>query len=447
MNRKKSSFQVNRRQILQLFGISAVSLLGSSLLPGCAVDPVTGHRELLLLSEDDEITLDRQQSPYQFSADYGAVQDTALNSYINRVGQELASRSHRPQMPYSFRAVNAAYINAYAFPGGSIAATRGILVELHNEAELAALLGHEIGHVNARHSAEHSTKGLLANILVSGASAATGAAGYGGTANLIQNLGTLSAGALLAHYSRDNEREADALGMEYMTRTGYSPEGMVGLMEILQKNGRDQPGAIELMFATHPMSKERLERARQQADTIYLRFRSGALHRERYMDHTAKLRAMKPALQAIQQANTAWGKQQYPAADNLLQHALQLAPNDYTALIMRAKCQLAMENTAQARQLGKRSTEVYPSEAQGHLITAVTNVMEKKYSSAYTQFMQYDQILPGNPEIIFFKGFCQEGMQNRTEATKEYNAYLQRVRNGPKAQYAYNRLKTWGYAQ
>ncbi len=279
MNILNNHTMLNRRQVLQMLGIGAGSLVGQSLLSGCAVDPVTGKKEFILLSEDDEIALDRKQSPYQFSTDYGQVQDQRLNSYINRVGLKLSKRSHRPQVPYSFRAVNAAYINAYAFPGGSIAATRGILVELESEAELAALLSHEIGHVNARHTAEQSTKGMLANLLIAGATVATGAAGYGSAANLVQSLGGLSAGALLAHYSRDNEREADALGMEYMTRAGYSPKGMVGLMEILQKNGRKRPGAIELMFATHPMSRERLQFARQQARSTYARFLSGAENR------------------------------------------------------------------------------------------------------------------------------------------------------------------------
>ena len=92
-----------------------------------------------------------------------------MNDYIAQVGQDLAAKSHRPDMPYSFQPVNATYVNAYAFPGGSVAATRGILLELDNEAELAGLLGHEIGHVNARHTAERMTKGLLANLVVAGA--------------------------------------------------------------------------------------------------------------------------------------------------------------------------------------------------------------------------------------------------------------------------------------
>ncbi|MDH3328230.1 MAG: M48 family metalloprotease, partial [Desulfobulbaceae bacterium] len=195
---------LTRRQALKLIGIGTGAVLSPFILSGCAVDPVTGQQQLMMMSPAEEIALDKQQSPFQYSSDYGKVQDIWLNAYLDKVGREVASRSHRPEMPFSFRAVNAAYINAYAFPGGSIAATRGILVELDNEAELAALLGHEIGHVSARHTAERATQGALANILIAGASIATSASGYGNYAGLIQDLGGISAGALLAHYSRDN---------------------------------------------------------------------------------------------------------------------------------------------------------------------------------------------------------------------------------------------------
>ncbi|MGD8540943.1 MAG: M48 family metalloprotease, partial [Desulfobacteraceae bacterium] len=134
---------LSRRRFIRLSALAA-----GGLLTGCAVNPVTGRSQLMLVSEDQEIQLDRQNSPYQFSSDYGVVQDAALNRYIHQTGLKLAARTHRPQMPYSFRCVNATYVNAYAFPGGSIAATRGILLKLQNEAELAALLGHELGHVN-----------------------------------------------------------------------------------------------------------------------------------------------------------------------------------------------------------------------------------------------------------------------------------------------------------
>lgn len=438
---------LTRREFLQLSALGAAALGGLPLITGCATDPVTGRRQLTAMSEQDEISLDRQQAPYQFSADYGIIQDVQLNAYIDRVGKELAARSHRPDMPFSFRGVNAAYINAYAFPGGSIAATRGILVDLNNEAELAGLLGHEIGHVCARHAAEQAGKGTLAQILLAGASIATSAVGYSGTADLIQGLGGIGAGALLARYSRDNEREADALGMEYMTRTGYSPQGMIGLMEILQKNGRTRPGAIELMFSTHPMNNERLRDARQAANEKYQQMLGGAVNRERYMDHTAGLRRIKGAITALQQGTSALGKKNYQAAETSFQQALRIAPNDYTALVMMAKLQLSRKQPKRAAGYAEKATRVYPREAQAHLVAGSAGMNLKRYDRALQQFDEYDRLLPGNPEVTFFKGYSLDKMQRRQEAAQQYSNYLRKVNQGKQAQYAYSRLKSWGYVR
>ena len=145
---------VTRRHFLWLLSMSAAGWAA-----GCAANPVTGRPQLMLVSEDQEIQMDQMYSPIQFSADYGPIQDHALNDYVKQVGRDVAAHTHRKNMPYSFRVVNATYVNAYAFPGGSIACTRGALLALESEAELAALLGHELGHINARHTAQQMSKG------------------------------------------------------------------------------------------------------------------------------------------------------------------------------------------------------------------------------------------------------------------------------------------------
>lgn len=443
----KTGTFITRRQLLHLLGTGTMTAMASPFLTGCAVDPVTGRSQLSGMSEHEEISVDQKQSPFQFSSDYGKIQDRQLNQYIQRVGQELASRSHRPHMPFSFRGVNAAYINAYAFPGGSIAVTRGILVELENEAELAALLGHEIGHVNARHAAEQAGKSMLSSLLLTGASIATSAAGYSGAADMLQGFGQLGAGALLAHYSRENEREADSLGMQYMTRTGYNPEGMVGLMTILLENGKKKPSAVELMFSTHPMSQERYTFARQATDTTYKDLQNLPLNKERFMDMTASLRPLKGAITAMQNASTALAKKQYTPAREQLDKALRIAPDDYTALVMMAKYQFSRKKIVEAERYALKATRVYPEEAQAHMVVGVCGIVGERYEQAYQHFSDYDRLLPGMPDITFFQGLALEGMERIPEAAQYYNKYLQRVRKGKKAQYAYNRLKTWGYVK
>jgi beta-barrel assembly-enhancing protease len=431
-------YGLSRRKFLQLTTMSAVAVAA-----GCATNPVTGQSQLMLLSEQDEIQIDRQYSPLQFSTDYGPTQGNALNAYVNSIGRNLASRSHRPHMPYSFRVVNANYVNAYAFPGGSIACTRGILLTLENEAELAALLGHEIGHVNARHTAEQMSKSQLSSFIVSGLSIiADRAAGMGQVAS---TLGSLSAGAFLARYSRDNERQADALGMEYMVKSGYSPEGMVGLMDMLNEKNKSRPGAVELMFATHPMSDERYRNAVHSAATTYASWKNLPLNRERYMDNTAALRSIKRAIEAMQDGDEAMGTKNYSQAESLYRTALKQAPNDYAGLLSMAKCQLMQKNYSEGSKYANRAKTVYPREAQGHYLSGFAALNLKKFDAAYRDFQTEQRLLPQNPTPIFFMGYSLDNMGRRADAAREYQRYLQHVRQGDHAQHAARRLQQWGY--
>ncbi|MGD8712912.1 MAG: M48 family metalloprotease [Desulfobacterales bacterium] len=432
-----STSEMTRREFLWLSSVAAAAVAA-----GCATNPVTGKKQLMLVSEDQEIQIDKQYSPYQFSADYGTVQDKALTDYVNRTGRNMTQRTHRTHMPYNFRVVNATYVNAYAFPGGSIACTRGIMLGLDNEAELAALLGHELGHVNARHTAEQMSKGMLTQAVVGGLSLAAGSAGAG-YGQLASQLGQLGAGALLASYSRDNEREADALGMEYMVQSGYSSEGMIGLMDLLQSLGKHKPNAIELMFATHPMSEERYQTAVQTANTEYKAAKSKPLYRERYMDHTAKLRARKGAIDEMQKGQMEMSKKKFSAADTHFRKALKKAPNDYAGLVLMSTNQLVQKEWAVGRQYAEMAQKVYPQEAQAYHLSGFAKIQLKDYDGALQEFSAYDKILPGNPNTIFFEGFAYEGMQNYKQSAQQYQRYLQITQQGDYAQHAYRRLREW----
>jgi predicted Zn-dependent protease len=430
---------ITRRDFLRLMSISAAGVMA-----GCATSPVTGKTQLMLVSEDQEIQIDRQRSPHQFSADHGVVQDKGLNDYIDQTGKNIAARTHRKHMPYSFHVVNANYVNAYAFPGGSIACTRGILLSLDNEAELAALLGHELGHVNARHTAQQMSKGILTQTVVGGLSVLAGTQGavYG---QLASQLGMVSAGALLASYSRDNEREADALGMEYMVRTEYSPDGMIGLMDMLRSQSKHNPSSIELMFATHPMSEERYQTAVKTVHSKYKSAENLPLYRERYMDKTAKLRRLKGAIEEMQKGEKAMMKKRFGDAQVHLKKALRMAPNDYTGLVLMSACQLFQKKYGEGIRYAEKAQRVYPQEAQAYHLSGFAKIKTNDFEGAYQEFDTYEKRLPGNPNTIFFKGYAQENMQHIRKAAHEYNRYLQVVQQGEKAQYAYTRLRQWGY--
>ena len=430
---------MTRRHFLWLMALSS-----GGVIAGCATNPVTGKSQLMLVSEGQEIAIDKENSPHQFSADYGALQDRALNDYIDRTGKGIAARTHRPTMPYSFRGVNGTYVNAYAFPGGSIACTRGILLTLDNEAELAALLGHELGHVNARHTAQQMSKGILAQAAVAGVAVAAGteSKALGG---LAAGLGSIGAGALLAKYSRDNERQADALGMEYMVRGNYNTKGMVGLMDMLRSLSKRKPNAIELMFATHPMSEERYRTVVETSAAKYQSAKSFPVHRERYMDHTAKLRAMKGAIEEMQNGEKAMAKKDFPTAEGHFRRALKEAPEDYAGLCMMSKCLMAQKKHEEARRYAEMAKRVYPEEAQAQHLSGITKLVKGDFGPAYEDFSSYEKLLPGNPNTVFLKAYSLEGMGRRRDAAVEYNRYLGVVSQGDQAQYAYGRLVEWGY--
>jgi predicted Zn-dependent protease len=330
------------------------------------------------------------------------VQDTALNDYVKQVGRNMAARTHRTNLPYSFRAVNATYVNAYAFPGGSVACTRGILLSLENEAELAALLGHELGHVNARHTARQMSKGMLSQAIVGSLSALTGTQATA-LGRLTAQLGSIGAGALLASYSRDNEREADTLGMEYMVKAGYGSKGMVGLMDMLRSLSKQKPSTIELMFATHPMSDERYQIAVETSRTRYPSAQNLPVYRERYMDTTARLRSIKGPIEEIQKGEQEMAQKKFGEAEAHFHSALKQAPEDYTGLVMMGTCQLLQKKNAEGLRHLEKAKAVYPQEGQAYHLSGFAKLQTEDYDGAYRDFSAYEKLLPGNPTTISLK--------------------------------------------
>ncbi len=440
-SKKIDCHNMTRRKFLWLMSLST-----TGLLIGCSENPATGERQFMIVSKNAEIQMDKENSPHQISSDYGALQDKGLRHYIGEIGKKLAPLTHRPNMPYSFQGVNATYVNAYAFPGGTIATTRGILLKLSDEAELAALLGHELGHVNARHTARQMSKRTLTSLAVAGLKAYVSRK-HAEYTELAGKLGMLGAGALLASYSRENEREADSLGNAYMVKAGYSTAGFVGLMEMLNQLSKRKSGITDLLFATHPMSKERYETAIQEAKEKYASSEQLPVNRERYMDETSRLRAIKGAIEDMQRGDILMTRQTYGKARAYFQRALKQAPGDYAGLLMMSKCLVAQGESMKAQRYAEQAKQVYPREAQAHHLSGYIKVKQKAFESAYQDFSRYERLLPGSPNSPFFKGLALEGMQKRREAATEYNRYLQSVQKGDYAKHAYNRLTTWGYVQ
>ncbi len=290
---------LNSKACLKFLSLSFLSVL----LLTCSTNPVTGQRELGLVSAQQEVALGEQHYGPTTQSQGGEYEvDPGLSEYVNQVGQRLAAVSDR-DLPYEFVVINSSVPNAWALPGGKLAINRGLLLELNNEAELAAVLGHEIVHAAARHGAQAMERGML----LQGAMVATAiAASDTQYAGLIVGGAQLGAQLVSQRYGRDAEREADAYGIRYMVEAGYNPEAAVSLQETFVRlsEGRNL-GWLEGLFASHPPSMERVENNRALLQEIRAQgFTGGDLGAERYQSNLAFLRETKPAYDAFDEALT-----------------------------------------------------------------------------------------------------------------------------------------------
>lgn len=227
---------------------------------GCAANPVTGKRDLVMMSEQQEIQLGRQ-SHQQILKQYPRYDDERLQRYVNELGQRLAQSSHRSHLKFTFTVVDSPDINAFALPGGYVYVTRGIMAYMNSEAELAGVLGHEIGHVTARHGVRQQSAQTLTGLL--------GMAVAVGTKGKYNDLIGTASQALVSGYGREHELEADRLGSEYLARTGRDPQHMIDVVGILKDQevfDRDvalaegrEPRAYHGLFASHPANDTRLQ--------------------------------------------------------------------------------------------------------------------------------------------------------------------------------------------
>lgn len=256
--------------------------LAAGLLAGCGtqvVNPVTGQTERTVMDEPMEIAQGRQAHEELLKADGGAYPDAKLQAYVSGVGQKLAANSHRAQLPWTFTVLDSPEVNAFALPGGYVYVTCGILAYMESEADMAGVIGHEIGHVTARHGAQRATRqqhaglGVLAATILG--AVIEGTTGIGGSTELFGQAAQGAAAGYVARYSREQELQADQLGAEYLSRNRYDPANMVNVIGVLRSQeafAADQarargetPSEGGSWLASHPSNEQRLREIREHA--------------------------------------------------------------------------------------------------------------------------------------------------------------------------------------
>jgi predicted Zn-dependent protease len=255
-----------------LLRTALLAAFAAATLSSCATNPVTGRPDLVLQSESGEINRAKEVHPMLLQQFGGPYQDARVQAYVNDVGQRAAKVSHRPELQYTFTVLDSEDINAFTTGGGYVYITRGIMSFLNSEAELAAVLGHEIGHVTARHPVRQQSQSTLAGIGAAAIGVFTGSGDIAGLANY-------AGAAIIRGYGRDQELEADRLGAEYLAEVGMDPDHMIDVVRLLKnqelfeiqraREEKREPRVYHGVFSTHPDNDQRLREVVKAAEKLH----------------------------------------------------------------------------------------------------------------------------------------------------------------------------------
>lgn len=397
-----------------LKSLNLIALLFTCLLTACVTNPVTGKKQFTTMSPEDEIAQGTQNYVPAQQMQGGQYQvDPQLTRYVQSVGNKLAAVSDRPNLPYEFVVLNNDVPNAWAMPGGKLAINRGLLVYLEDEAQLAAVLGHEIVHAAARHGAQQQTQGTLLGIgtLITGAVVAQKKPEYG-----ILAVGAMAAGSQVwqAKYSRDHETESDVVGMKYMHKAGYDPQAAVELQQIFLKlqEGKE-PGFLEGLFASHPPSQARIKANQQEAT----KYSGGVRNKAAYQRAIAQIRKDQPAYEKYQEAQKAAAKKNYIDALNLVDSAIAKQPRENLFWDMKGELLLRQEKPQEAITALSNAIERNPQYFKPYVFRGVAYQATKQHDKAEKDLLTSQRYLPTQlasyylGEVYLSKGDRQKAAQ------------------------------------
>lgn len=268
-----------QRKYTRIAAAMLLTVTAFLLAVSCAVNPVTGKKQLMFMSEAREVALGTEYDP-QVMATFGEYQNERISSFVQAIGDEMGKTSHRPGLKYHVKLLDSPVINAFAVPGGYIYLTRGILAQLNSEAELVSVIGHEMGHITARHSMSQMSKQQLGQVLLIGGMIASE------KFRSVAETAMQGMQLLFLSYSRENEREADRLGVQYASQIGFDALQMAEFFKVLYKmNMASEHAGVPTFLSTHPDPGDRYDSVRQKAAEwqTRLQFSNWKVNREAYL--------------------------------------------------------------------------------------------------------------------------------------------------------------------
>jgi len=389
-------------------------VIGAMFLTGCAVNPVTGKSEFMTVSTASEIQMGQQNyAPMQQSQGGVYDVDPVLTQYVQGVGSRLAAQSP-VALPYEFVVLNNSVPNAWALPGGKIAINRGLLTELESEAELAAVLGHEVVHAAARHTARQMSRGMLLQGLVLATAVASSDSDYG---NLAVGGAGLAAQLVTMKYGREAELESDFYGMQYMSKAGYDPQGAVSLQKTFVRLSDGQRSDwLSGLFASHPPSQERVNANIATVATLPVGGKTGEQEFQRVMQKT---RAAKPAYDAYNEGRKALSEKKTDEALALANKALSLFPDEANFHALRGDARLVADKFDMAVTNYDRAIQRRDGFFYYHLQRGLAKKELGQTDGAVVDLEKSIELLPTAPAHYALGGIAQ-ARGNLPEAIKHY---------------------------
>ncbi|MEW5746634.1 MAG: M48 family metalloprotease [Nitrospirota bacterium] len=460
---------------MSFFKLSALLFVLSLLaaMVGCAVNPVTGQRELMFVSEGQEVALGRDLYPnalWGAEGGGGEYRDERLRAYLKDIVLRIHGVSHRPGLPVEFAIQNSSAPNAWAIPG-YVVITRGLLAGLDNEAEFAFIMGHEIGHVAAKHSARQMTSSMLLQLGLAGVGIGLSGSGY---SDVAMGLGAAGGSLVLLKYGRDHELEADRLGVLYMTRLGYDPRNALSAHHSLERISRQyleslgkeaqERSFFEELLSTHPRTSRRIDEIEhiirttppspllgngafgsrfkemtaglEQVNTVYRdyydkavpAFRKGDLDEaDGLLDKALARNKTQPSFPALK-GFVMLKKKEYAEAERHFTAALDLDRNYAPAYRGLGASRYYRGDYHASIQHLKKGLSLFPQDAAAHYLLGMSYYRTAAYRSTVEHLKPFAGAQPRHPEVHGVLGISYEYLNDIPAA---YNEYLLQLKVAP----------------
>ncbi|NPB08594.1 MAG: M48 family metallopeptidase [Aquificae bacterium] len=402
------------------------------------VDPLTGEKVLTLLPPEEEIAIGNEFLPEAITQMEGVYADEEVQEYVREIGRKIALHTPR-KLPYEFFVVNSSQLNAFALPGGKILITRGLLLIMDDESELAGVLAHELGHVNARHHARYLEKTLGLALLLQIGAVLIG--GESRTERLVLQLASIGATLLALKFSRDQEREADRLGLRFMVEAGYDPSGLVEVMEKFKKLEKERPPE---WLSTHPLPETRIKELSREIKKMKLP-PNLVKNTPRFTHIKERLKKTKRSFELYEEGKKLYKKGQKDRALAKFLSALRVFPKNQMAMVYAGVVYLEKGNPEKALEYANRAVRTDPYLLWGWYLKGIALFKLKRYTESIRALEEAKERVKSYAGIYYYLGRNYEELGKIKKAIENYRLAL-RLATGKEPWYedAKRRLSRYG---